>query len=76
MLGVEAKVSAWWIHDHLPYSHLEFFPKYWAFNIGWHERPARTIYSYTQPRGFLTRPGMDNHDGKREELWRNVASSS
>ncbi len=29
---------AWWIHDHLPYSSLYFFPRLWAFNISWHER--------------------------------------
>ena len=28
---------AWWIHDHLPYSELQFFPKLAAFNIGWRE---------------------------------------
>nr|MBA4769869.1 hypothetical protein [Sphingobium sp.] len=58
------KKLAWWIHDHLPYSTLEFFPKLWAFNIGWHERPERSIYSHIAPdRGYLTRPGMDNHEG-------------
>jgi hypothetical protein len=41
---------AWWIHDHLPYSSLFFFPRYWAFNIGWHEAPERRIDSYVQPR--------------------------
>ena len=55
---------AWWIHDHLPYSWLMFFPKLAAFNIGWHERPRRTIYSYAPPRGWLTRPGMANHAGE------------
>lgn len=60
---------AWWIHDHLPYSHLEFFPKYWAFNIGWDERPARTIYSYAEPKGYLTQPGMPDHEGNHQELW-------
>ncbi len=32
---------AWWIHDHLPYSELQFFPKLYAFNIAWYERPRR-----------------------------------
>jgi hypothetical protein len=54
---------AWWIHDHLPYSWLMFFPRYAAFNIGWHERPRRTIYSHVVPRGWLTKPGMPNHSG-------------
>ncbi len=51
---------AWWIHDHLPYATLCFFPKLWAFNIQWHERPQRVIRSYARPRGLLTKPGMAN----------------
>lgn len=54
---------AWWIHDHLPYASLEFFPKLWAVNITWHERPRRIISSFATPRGILTRPGMENHEG-------------
>ena len=54
---------AWWIHDHLPYSELQFFPKLCAFNIGWHEVPKRTISSFVAPRGLLTKPGMANHEG-------------
>jgi hypothetical protein len=45
------QVMARWIDDNLPYSWLQFFPKYWAFNINWHERPARRIGSYVEPRG-------------------------
>lgn len=60
---------AWWIHDHLPYSSLYFFPKYWAFNIGWHERPERRIDSYVEPVGCLTKPGMPNHDAGHEAEW-------
>lgn len=63
---------AWWIHDHLPYSTLYFFPTFWAVNIGWHERPERRIDSYTAPKGCLTKPGMANHDGSHEELWRGI----
>lgn len=54
---------AWFIHDHLPYSSLCFFPKLAAFNIQWHERPKRRIDSYAAPKGCLTRPGMVGHDG-------------
>lgn len=60
---------AWWIHDHLPYSSLYFFPVYWAFNISWHEAPVRRIDSYVAPRGCLTKPGMDNHAGNHREAW-------
>jgi hypothetical protein len=48
--GVNWQSMAWWIHDHLPYSELQFFPKLGAFNIGWHEIPKRRI-SVTHNRG-------------------------
>lgn len=64
--GASWTSMAWWIHDHLPYSSLYFFPKLAAFNIGWHERPEKRIDSYVAPRGCLTRPGMPNHDGSHE----------
>ena len=41
------KAMAWWIHDHLPYSELQFFRhrrrelEYSAFNIRWHETEFR-----------------------------------
>lgn len=53
---------AWWVHDHLPYSEMMFFPNLAAFNVSWREKPLRTIYSQVPPRrGWLTKPGMDNH---------------
>lgn len=60
---------AWWIHDHLPYSTLYFFPKLWAVNIQWHETPERKIDSYTNPRGRLTDPTKANHAGSHESEW-------
>lgn len=45
------QVMARWIEETLPYSTLWFFPKYWAFNIQWHERPVRRINSYAEPKG-------------------------
>lgn len=60
---------AWWIHDHLPYSELQFFPKLAAFNIAWHERPKRRITSFIAPRGLLTKPGMENHAGTHNDLY-------
>jgi hypothetical protein len=67
--GVTWEAMAWWIHDHLPYSELQFFPKLGAFNIGWHESPRRTIYSFIPPRGFLTKPGLANHEGDHGALY-------
>lgn len=63
---------AWWIHDHLPHAGLYFFPKYWAFNISWHEQPVRRIDSYVAPKGCLTKPGMANFDGSHEQAWAGI----
>lgn len=64
------KRMAWWVHDHLPYASMDFFPTYWAFNLRWHERPQRTIHSHISgSKGFLTRPGMANHEGSHEQVW-------
>ena len=68
--GTPWQAMAWWIHDHLPYSQLQLFPKLGAFNIGWHEQPKREIYSFMPPRGYLTRPGMPNHAGDHAEEYR------
>jgi hypothetical protein len=63
---------AWWIHDNLPYSDLQFFPKLFAFNIGWHEIPRKRITSFVAPRGLLTKPGMDNHGGSHRADYRGL----
>lgn len=60
---------AWWIHDHLPYGSLYFFPRLWAFNITWHEQPERRIDSYAKPQGCLTKPGLPNHGGRHQAEW-------
>jgi len=67
--GTSWQAMAWWIHDHLPYSELQFFPKLAAFNIGWHEVPRRTIFSYIAPRGYLTKPGFPNHAGDHARFY-------
>ena len=63
---------AWWIHDHLPYSSQFYFPKFWAFNITWHERPKRRIDSFVTPKGCLTKPGMANHAGDHSAEWQGI----
>ncbi len=65
----EWRSIAWWIHDHLPYSSLQFFPKLCAFNLGWHEQPERRIDSYIKPKGCLTKPGMANHSGDHSDWY-------
>ena len=61
--GTPWQALAWWIHDHLPYSDMAFFPTYAAFNLRWCEQPNRRIESYAPPKGCLTKHGMANHDG-------------
>jgi len=64
------QAMAWWIHDNLPYHEIQFFPKLAAFNIGWHENPERTIYSYIpSDKGYLTKPGMENHEGNHKDQY-------
>lgn len=65
---------AWWIHDHLPYSSMTFYPKLWAFNLRWCEEPERRITSYVKPLGTLTAPGMDNHAGSHRSEWEPLVS--
>jgi len=67
--GGDWRALAWWIHDHLPYSTLEFYPTLGAFNIGWHERPQRRIDSHIKPKGTLTKPGMANHGGRHADAY-------
>ncbi|HEV2567360.1 hypothetical protein [Sphingomonas sp.] len=56
---------AWWVHDHLPYSEAEFFPKLAAFNLNWSSQPVRAIYSNVgKGRSCLTKPGMENWPGQ------------
>jgi hypothetical protein len=51
--GADWRALAYWIHDNLPYSHMQFFPKLCAFNIGWHEKPRKSVHSYIKPTGNL-----------------------
>ena len=57
--GRDWRDLAWWMHDHLPYSAIWFFPKLCAFNLDWRPIPLRTISSYIAPRGILLRAGQD-----------------
>jgi hypothetical protein len=42
---------------------LQFFQNYAAFNISLHEYPKKEIFSYVEPKGFLTKIGMENFAG-------------
>lgn len=69
---------AWWIHDQIKaYSAMDFFSKYAAFNISWHEDPKyqKKIWSYvenphtSQKRGYLTKEGMENFSGSHKQFY-------
>ncbi len=52
---------AYWIHNNLPYSRLEFYPKLCAFNINWHEQPLREIHSYIPSKAGILVKGTSPH---------------
>ena len=63
--GTPWQAMAWWAHDHLPYSDMMFFAvkgKNCAFNLRWHENPARRIEAYSPHKVLLTKRGMANHE--------------
>jgi len=55
--GRDWRDLAWWIHDHVDYHQLYFFPKLAAFNVTWREAPERSILSYIAPKGKLYADG-------------------
>ena len=61
--GTSWQAMAWWIHDHLPYCEMVFFPKNAAFNLHWCEHPVRKIMAFVKPKGILDKPGMANQPG-------------
>ncbi|MDP7173763.1 MAG: hypothetical protein QF742_08990 [Alphaproteobacteria bacterium] len=68
--GANWRALVWRFHSCLPYSRLVFFAKLAAFTISWHERPKRTICSYTAPRDLLAKPGKPNHTGNHRDHYR------
>ena len=55
--GRDWRDLAWWLHDHLEYSEIWFFPKLCAFNLVWRPSPRARIDSYIAPRGTLLAAG-------------------
>ena len=67
---------AWFVHENIPaYSHMEFYPKYAAFNISWHESPRKEISSYAEPKGYLTRSSMENFLASHAEEYKEFISA-
>ena len=65
--GADWRSLAYWIHDHLPYSEMEFFDGkgMCSFNLSWHEKPKKNITSWMQPRTLL----KDGHDTGSFAKW-------
>ena len=61
--GRDWRDLAWWMHDHLDYSEIWFFPKLCAFNLVWRPVPLKRIDSYIAPRGSLLRAGAEPGEG-------------
>ena len=60
--GRDWRHLAWWLHDHLTFHEVYFFPKLAAFNLGWREEPERRILSYIAPKGHLALIPPDRAD--------------
>jgi len=70
------QAMGWWIHDHLPYSNVQFLPKLAAIRLQWHQRPKRRIESFLKPRGVLTKPGMANQDSSHRDSYKDFPASA
>jgi hypothetical protein len=62
--GRDWRDLAWWVHDHLPFHDMFFFPKRAAFNLTWREAPARRIASYIAPKGLIPQEDMARRAGR------------
>ena len=50
---------AWWMHDHLDFHAITFFPKRAAFNLTWRQNPERKISSWIGPTRVLLKAGEE-----------------
>ena len=64
--GRDWRDLAWWLHDHLDYSEIWFFPKLCAFNLSWRPVPQRRIDSYIAPRGRLLAAGEEPDEAREQ----------
>ncbi len=78
--GFDWRSLAWFIHDHLPYSEMVFFPGNAACNLTWRcnpqepggsrsEDPSHKLKSFSAPQGILTAPGMSNYTGLHDRWY-------
>lgn len=55
--GRDLRDLAWWLHDHLEFHAICFFPKRAAFNLTWRENPDKTIHSWIGSTRAILRKG-------------------
>lgn len=67
--GGDWRAMAWWVHDHLPFSYMCFYPLLGAFNLQWREQPERKIMSWRQPKGLLQQLPMDSLKVDRNSIY-------
>ncbi|MCZ0813760.1 hypothetical protein N5A93_16140 [Roseovarius sp. EGI FJ00037] len=60
--GRDWKDLAWWMHDHLDYHAMTFFPTRAAFNLTWRENPERKISSWIGPTRTLLASGCEPNE--------------
>mgnify|MGYP000109001967 FL=1 len=68
--GRDWRDLAWWLHDHLDYSEIWFFPKLCAFNLSWRPAPRRRIDSYIAPKGTLLKADAEPTEPPQERAAR------
>lgn len=68
--GRDWRDLAWWLHDHLDYSEIWFFPRLCAFNLVWRPVPLRRIDSYIAPRGRLLVAGQEPEEPRQHRKTR------
>lgn len=62
--GRDWRDLAWWLHDHLTFHEVWFFPRNAVFNLTWREDPERRILSYIAPKGLLAGAGREPEPGR------------
>lgn len=70
--GRDWRDLAWWLHDHLDFHEVYFFPKLAAFNLTWRDEPQRRILSYIAPKGTLLAAQADPCESIQERRTRYV----
>jgi hypothetical protein len=72
--GVTWQAMAWWIHDNLPYSELQFFPKLLAYELKEDAAPGVDRLTWTDYEADLECKLVDLHDRVHRGAYRALPS--